>query len=364
MTIEAPLETGVAFARIRLPEKFHRISPFATALYLAHALAFFLVPGMVASAIADVPASTPVRVGLALALGIIIGHGMHLLTFVGHEGMHTNLHRNKYVSAALALLWSSPVPFFFIVGYSVTHWKHHRFTDQDIDPDAQVYSRHTNFVSRIFLARSQLVRIYIRDVVRLALGLHLPGNTKLPFSLREMRWMARINIVLWLCALTVYVLIFRRSLWLGFTVTLVPYFALYVFSSMRAYIEHTGTVPGRYSDSRSYTSPIYTALFFGSNFHLAHHLYPAVPPYRLPALHRYLASLGLLEATGAQIERSFFGALRYTTARFPYPCVDLQSATDNFIEQIADGRLDRENAHTTPTSRRLSQNENAVYAAK
>ena len=280
MTIEAPLETGVAFARIRLPEKFHRISPFATALYLAHALAFFLVPGMVASAIADVPASTPVRVGLALALGIIIGHGMHLLTFVGHEGMHTNLHRNKYVSAALALLWSSPVPFFFIVGYSVTHWKHHRFTDQDIDPDDQVYSRHTNFVSRIFLARSQLVRIYMRDVVRLALGLHLPGNTKLPFSLREMRWMARINIVLWLCALTVYVLILRRSLWLGFTVTLVPYFALYVFSSMRAYIEHTGTVPGRYSDSRSYTSPIYTALFFGSNFHLAHHLYPAVPTAR------------------------------------------------------------------------------------
>lgn len=362
MTIEAPLETGVAFARIRLPEKFHRISPFATALYLAHALAFFLVPGMVASAIADVPASTPVRVGLALALGIIIGHGMHLLTFVGHEGMHTNLHRNKYVSAALALLWSSPVPFFFIVGYSVTHWKHHRFAGQDIDPDAQIFSRHTNFVSRFFLARSKGVRIYTRNVVRLALGLHWPEDTKLPFSQREMRWLARINIVLGLCALTVYALIWRHSLWLGFTVMLIPYFGLYVLTCMRAYMEHAGTVPGRYRDSRSYTSPIYTALFFGGNFHLEHHLYPAVPSYRLPALNGYLASQGLLVATGAPVERSFLGALRYTTSRFQYPCVDLQSATDDFIERIADGRLDRENAHTPPTTRRESQN--AVYPTK
>lgn len=342
MTIEAPLKTDVAFSRLKLPERFHRINPFATALYLAHALAFFLVPAILAFTIVDVPASTPVRVGLALLLGLIGGHGMHLLTFAGHEGMHTNLHRNKYVSAALALLWSSLVPFFFIVGYSVTHWKHHRFAGQNIDPDAEIFSRYTNFVSRFFLGRSKGVRIYTKNAVRLALGQHWPENTKLPFSEREMRWLARINLVLGLCALTVYALIWHRSLWLGFTVMLVPYLALYVLTCLRAYMEHAGTVPGRYRDSRSYTSPIYTALFFGGNFHLEHHLYPAVPSYRLPELHGYLASLGALETAGAPVERSFLGALRYTTARFQYPCVDLQSATDDFIERIADGRLDRE----------------------
>ncbi len=343
MTIAATLETSVAFARLRLPAKFHQINPVVTVLYLAHALAFFLGPAVVAFAIVDdLPASTPVRVGLALVLGLIGGHGMHLLTFVGHEGMHTNLHRNKYVSAALAVLFSSPVPFFFIVGFSMTHWKHHRFTGQNIDPDVQIYSQYRNFVSRFFLARSGSVRIYMKNAVRMALGVDWPENTKLPFTEREMRWITRINIALGLSAVTVYALIWHRSLWLGFTVMLIPYCAVYVFSAMRAYIEHTGTVPGRYRDSRSYISPIYTALFFGSNFHLEHHLYPAVPCYRLPALHEYLASQGLHEAANAQIERSFVGALRYTTWRFQYPCVDLQPAPDDFIERIANGCLDRE----------------------
>jgi fatty acid desaturase len=343
MTIAAHLETGVAFARLRLPAKFHQISPFATVLYLAHALAFFLGPAVVAFAIVDdLPASTPLRVGLALALGLVGGHGMHLLTFVGHEGMHTNLHRNKYVSAALALLFASLVPFFFIVGFAMTHWKHHRFTGQDIDPDVQIYSQYRNFLSRFFLARSRGVRIYTKNAIRMALGLDWPENTKLPFTERQMRWIARSNFALGLVAVAGYALIWHRSLWLGCTVMLVPYITLYVLSSMRAYIEHTGTVPGRYRDSRSYTSPIYTALFFGSNYHLEHHQYPAVPCYRLPELHRYLKELGVLDAAGVQVEQSFVGALRYTTGRFQYPCVDLKSAPDDFIERIADGHIDRE----------------------
>ena len=345
MTIETPSKSGAAFARLGLPEKFHRISPFATVLYLAHALAFFVVPAIVAFAIVDLPMSAAERVGWALGLGLIGAHGMHLLTFVGHEGFHTNLHRNKYLSAALAVLFSSLVPFFFIVGFAMTHWKHHRFTGQSIDPDVEIYSNYRNFMSRFFLARSASVRVYLKNAFGMGLGLPWPENTRLPFSQREMRWITRINMALGLGAVAVYALIWHRSLWLGVTVMLVPYFGLYVMSALRAFIEHTGTVPGRYRDSRSYTSALHTALFFGNNFHLEHHLYPAVPCYRLPALHRYLASRGLLgAASGAQVEPSFLGALRYTTARYQYPCVDLPPASDDFIERIADGRFDREGA--------------------
>jgi hypothetical protein len=35
------------------------------------------------------------------------------------------------------------------------------------------------------------------------------------------------------------------------------------------------------------------------NYHLEHHLYPAVPHYHLPALHRALQSRGVLE--GAEV---------------------------------------------------------------
>ncbi|WP_175994653.1 fatty acid desaturase family protein [Burkholderia vietnamiensis] len=342
MTIEATLDGNAAFSRLKLPRHFHQISSVATILYVAHALAFFLIPAAVAFAVVDIPASAPARVAMALVLGVIAGHGMHLLTFVGHEGMHTNLHRNKYVSAALALICSSLVPGFLIVGFSMTHWKHHRYTGQDIDPDVQIYSQYRTFWSRFFLARSRGVRIYTKNAVRMAAGLPWPENTRLPFSEREMRWISRINIALNLGAVTAYGFIWHRSLWLGFTVMLIPYIGVYVFSTIRAYIEHTDTVPGRYRDSRSYTSPIYTALFFGSNFHLEHHQYPAVPCYRLPALHKYLMSQGLLAAARAPVEPSFFGALRYTTGRFQYPCVNLQSSTDEFLERMAQGHLDRE----------------------
>jgi len=121
---------------------------------------------------------------------------------------------------------------------------------------------------------------------------------------------------------------------------LVPYFSLYVLTCMRAYMEHAGTVPGQFHDSRSYTSPLYTLLFFGGNYHLEHHLYPAVPSYRLPALHRHLASLGVLQAANSPIEPSFFKAPRYTTSKYQYPCVD-QDEPDDFLEAIAEGRLDR-----------------------
>lgn len=341
MTIEATLKADDSFKRLRIPERFHRINRFTTALYLGHALLFFLGPAIVAFALVDVPASTPIRIILAIILGLIGGHGMHLLTFIGHEGMHTNLHRNKYISAALAILFSSPVPFFFIVGFAMTHWKHHRFTDQSADPDAQIYSQYKTFWSRFFFARSGSVRVYLKNTLRMALGLPWPEDTKLPFTEREMRWITRANVVLGLGAVAGYAFIWYRSLWLGFTVMLIPYFGLYVMSAMRAFIEHTGTISGRYRDSRSYTSPLYTALFFGSNFHLEHHLYPAVPCYKLPALHKYLASQGVLQVTGAHIEPSFLGALRYTTARFQYPFFDLPSASDDFLERIAAGRLGR-----------------------
>jgi fatty acid desaturase len=330
------------FRRPRLPPRFHQVGLVGTTLYLMHALAFFLIPAIAAGVVVDSSAPVALRWTLTIVLGVIAGHGMHLLTFVGHEGMHTNLHRNKYISAAFALLWSAPVPFFFIVGYSVTHWKHHRFAGQSCDPDAIIFSKYKNFTSRFFLGRSKGVRIYTKNALRLALGLQMPEGTKLPFSENEMRWLARFNVLLGLGALAGYTLVWRRSPLLCFAVMGVPYISLYVLTCMRAYMEHAGTRPGQFNDSRSYTSPIYTALFFGGNYHLEHHLYPAVPSYRLPALHRHLASLGVFDATGASIEPTFFGAQRYTTSRFQYPCVDLQDTPDDFIESIAEGRLNRE----------------------
>jgi beta-carotene hydroxylase len=328
--------------RPRLPPEFHRVNPLGVSLYLAHALGFFLVPAYLATMLVHHHAPLALRLPIAIALGLIAGHGLHLLTFVGHEGLHTNLHRNKYVSSALALLFCAPVPFFFIVGYSVTHWKHHRFSGQKSDPDAQIFSRYRNFFSRFFLGRSKGVRIYVKNAALLAFNLKMPEGTKLPFSESELRWLARFNIALGVCAVIFYARLIAKDPFLGAIVVGIPYLSLYVLTCLRAYIEHSGTTPGQFLDSRSYTSPIYTALFYGGNFHLEHHLYPAVPSYRLPALHAYLAATGIFGKTGANVENSFFGAFRYTTSKFQYPFTkDKQDIDDAFLESVAEGRIDR-----------------------
>jgi fatty acid desaturase len=324
-----------------LPRVFHTLNMWSTTLYLAHALLFFLLPvvGIFQVMATDWPFWARLAVGVFL--GMIAGHGMHLMTFVGHEGLHTNLHRNKYVSAALALVWTMAVPMFFIVGYSVTHWKHHRFSGKKPDPDAQIFSNYRNFISRFFLGRSKGVRIYTQNAVRLALGMTMPDPIKLPFTEKEMRTLARANILLGMVGLSAHVYLTVVNPLVGVLVTGVPYLSLYVFTCFRAYVEHAGTTPGAFTDARSYTSPFYSALFYGGNFHLEHHLYPAVPSYRLGALHRYLKEQGLFEQAGAHVDTSILGPVRYTTSQYQYPFYENDWAPDEYLESVASGNIER-----------------------
>jgi fatty acid desaturase len=53
------------------------------------------------------------------------------------------------------------------------------------------------------------------------------------------------------------------------------------------------------------------------NYHLEHHLYPAVPHYRLPELHRLLQSKGVLD--GAEVRDIPDTMRRIFAARAPRP---------------------------------------------
>lgn len=73
----------------------------------------------------------------------------------------------------------------------------------------------------------------------------------------------------------------------------------------------------RLTQARTRTSPFFTALFLGTNYHLEHHLYPSVPCYRLPRVHRILQEQGLLSE--AHVETTIRGAYRHATAMSQYP---------------------------------------------
>ena len=94
------------------------------------------------------------------------------------------------------------------------------------------------------------------------------------------------------------------------------------------YLEHAGTSRGLFRDTRSYAHPLYTRLFFGNNFHLEHHLYPAVPCYNLPAVHRRLRDGGELERWRSPVDATLLGPLVHTTSVSQYPCFSEEAAEE------------------------------------
>ena len=90
-------------ARPKLPREWYEPRPLATAAFVAFALGMLFIPGLSAVHL--------MRMDIAWwwkALGVpplvcLAGHGVHLTGWVGHEGLHCNLHRNKYVSFTVAI---------------------------------------------------------------------------------------------------------------------------------------------------------------------------------------------------------------------------------------------------------------------
>jgi fatty acid desaturase len=289
-----------------------------SACYLAFSLGMFLVPAWLAGHIAQ--AEAPGFAGTAaMALCVCLaGHGLHLLAYVGHEGIHINLLRNRGVSALIAIACSAMVPSFFAVGYALTHWAHHKYTNRPEDPDLAIYGPLRSFWARVFLARSRASRVHLRNTIACALGRPDTGAARPPFADETLIWLARLNLVVSATYLAAYATCAVRApefaLWsLG-----MPTLAAYVFSGLRPYVEHSDTTVAAPRSARSFSAALYTLLFFGANYHLEHHLYPGVPCYNLPRLHRELRQIGWFAREGSPIDPGALSALRYPGSRFQY----------------------------------------------
>ena len=142
------------------------------------------------------------------------------------------------------------------------------------------------------------------------------------------------------------------AMWLGLYLTIaavnptyflfgvfLPYLTAIPATGLRIYLEHNGTGAGIFHDTRSYTSPIWTFLMFGNNYHLEHHLYPTVPCYYLPRVHRFLAAHGVFAAHGAHLSEGFFAPLRFLGRDYQYPeslIPDLDA--DPFVPEVVGER--------------------------
>jgi fatty acid desaturase len=306
----------------RLPTELYKKSAAWSAALTATMLVMFFGSGA-ASCYLWLHTSLPIalKVLLSIPLFALGGQGAHLMGFIGHEGMHFNLVKNRHGSMIWGTIFSSATVIYIQMGMTLDHWTHHKYCNTSKDPDLQLFGRHNSFLSRIFLARSSASRLYARRAFRMMVGMPLDPSLKhvvFPMKTAAMRWHCFFNFACAAAWAALYVritLVDWRYLLLGMGF---PLLFAGVVSGLRPYAEHMGLDGGTWTNSRSRTSLFWTIFDFGGNYHLEHHIYPSVPQWALPKVHRYLRDNGYFDEE-CHFEPTVLGAYRHTFGPFPWP---------------------------------------------
>jgi fatty acid desaturase len=303
-------------------------------IYLLFSVSWIPLLGGIALAIFGSSLPLVAKIALGAPCVVLAGHGFHMLGWFAHDGVHLSLLKNKYASFLVGIFAASAA-LFPLLGYGITHWNHHRFTNQASDPDTRIYPRYRTFWSRFFKGRATAQRGYLRNTLRIALGRPIDEGYRFPFSRGWTRFFAICTLAgmgLWL-ALYVALAVTRPGAFL--TCIAIPWLCAAPMSGLRIYLEHNDTGAGILRDTRSYVSPLWTALMFANNFHLEHHLYPTVPAYRLPKVHRLLRDQGIYERSQSHVVRGFLAPLKYVTGAYAYPGALLADLETDPFEQVS-----------------------------
>ncbi len=303
--------------RPSIPAEMHKISLLGTLGVIGHALAFLLSGAVVARLAVGTSWPLWLQILVVVPSALVAAQGLHLLGFVGHDGFHFSMHSNKVVSSIIGVLFSSIIPGHLDIGFAISHWNHHKFTNRDGDPDARTFGHFHTFMSRLFLARMRASQSYMLNAVRLALGKPLPFKYKFPLRPEVVQKLAWLNLACSGLFLALYAAIAIYDPLTGLVSIALPTVFVVLLTGLRPYFEHAGTGTGLFDQARTRTSKWATFFLLGNNYHLEHHLYPSVPCYRLGKIHRILVKNDVLKT--AHVETTVAGTLAHATSRSQYP---------------------------------------------
>ncbi|MBD2312696.1 fatty acid desaturase [Desertifilum sp. FACHB-1129] len=225
-------------------------------------------------------------------------HGISLFT---HEGVHGVLDRNPHINRFLSIACALPVGQNFSA-YQVLHLKHHQHLGDEGDPDR--YKNYTRQPGLVFLMYwGRLIIGYPVYLVAIPILGWLQGNAK------ERFWIVLEVLLLGLGVIGAILSPIPSAFWVhGW---LIPMLAINVMVNIRGMSQHTLLEPETdiIRGTRTIlTSPLVRFFMCNENYHLEHHLYPAVPWYHLPQLHAALKAE--LERRGAPYIPSYFSFVR------------------------------------------------------
>ncbi len=205
-------------------------------------------------------------------------HGISLFT---HEGVHGILHKKTHWNRWLSIICALPVGQNYSA-YKVLHLKHHQHLGLEGDPDH--YNNYTQWSWLQFLMHwGRLIVGYPVYLIAIPILGFRQGNTtdKIWIAI-EVALLAILTTVLSLSPIDSNLLI---SGWL------IPMMFINTMVNIRGMSQHT-LLENEFDPilgTRTITTNAVTRFFMcNENYHLEHHLYPGVPWYNLPYLHKEL----------------------------------------------------------------------------
>ena len=211
------------------------------------------------------------------------GVALHALGIVMHEAIHGNFFRHKTLDRWVAFVHGIPI---LVSGaaYRVTHLMHHHDTRGPRDPD--------EFTNRIRNPRLLSLAFYGWAVLGMFIFLtHVPLTAWRYAGRDDRRVIAKEYAAIGIIVLGTV----AGSLYLGsFDIVLhgwiVPLGVTFLIVNVRGWSEHMLTEPGNpMTHTRTITSNgAVSAAMLNLNYHVEHHLFPAVPWYNVPKIHPML----------------------------------------------------------------------------
>ena len=210
---------------------------------------------------------------------VIGGLALSTLSVLSHEASHNLFTRNQKIDRWIGTLVSFPL-LFSAYGYRVMHPLHHKYVRQAEDPD-----NIENVTSNSALLRWVYVLVFFLAVylylITVPLNAIRRGTSKEKANvILEFLGMAAIIVGGWVF-LPAQVMV---EGWL------LPLLVAGQIANIRGIAEHGLTTGGNeLTDTRTVaTNPVLSFLMCNINYHLEHHLYPGIPWYNLPKVHRIL----------------------------------------------------------------------------
>jgi fatty acid desaturase len=230
-----------------------------------------------------------------LAMGYL---WMGIVTFM-HDATHQVLFRKKWKNWAFGVFSMLPLIATYIA-FKEDHLEHHRFNRSPQDPDA--FTMGQRGVGDFVLFYSYVLIGGILTVLQFNFIYPIQRfrGAKLAIHLAELgaRGVVYTGLILW--ARQHGVLSEFLAIWL------IPVYLFSVFNSVRFLVEHYETPwdAGQIEGTRTVVSNPLNCFFWNNiNYHIGHHVFPAVPWYNLKKLHAALESR--IEGSQAIVEAGY-----------------------------------------------------------